>query len=172
MNPLPVVIVVAVAENGVIGRRGQMPWRIPGDLKHFKAVTMGKPVVMGRKTYDSIGKPLPGRTNIVLTRDKSWRAEGVLVGHSLNEVLKLANEDAEKTDAKEIAIIGGSALFDETLPIAAKIELTEVHAKPEGDVFFPEYDRAAFRETRREGPIRGEKDDHAYSVVTLERIAK
>ncbi len=127
---------------------------------------------MGRKTYDSIGKPLPGRTNIVLTRDKNWRAEGVLAGHSLNEVLKLANEDAEKTGAKEIAIIGGSALFDETLPIAAKIELTEVHAKPEGDVFFPEYDRKAFRETRREGPIRGERDDHAYSVVTLERIAK
>jgi dihydrofolate reductase len=169
VNSLPLVLVVAVAENGVIGRKQQLPWRIPGDLKHFKAVTMGKPMLMGRKTYESIGKPLPGRTSIVLTRDKNWRAEGVLVAHSLDELLKLANEDAKKTGASEIAVIGGSALFEETLPMTAKIELTEVHAKPEGDVFFPDYDRSAFVETRREGPMQGEKDDHAYSVVTLER---
>ncbi len=169
MNSLPLVLVVAVADNGVIGRKGQMPWRIPGDLQHFKAVTMGKPVIMGRKTYESIGKPLTGRTNIVLTRDRYWRADGVVSGHSLDEILRLANEAAKKTGAKEIAIIGGSALFEETLPLAAKIELTEVHARPDGDVFFPKYDRAAFRETRREGPLQGEKDDHAYSVVTLER---
>jgi dihydrofolate reductase len=169
VNSLPLVLVVAVAENGVIGRKQQLPWRIPGDLKHFKAVTMGKPMVMGRKTYESVGKPLPGRTSVVLTSDKNWRAEGVLVGHSLEEVLKLANDDAKKTGASGIAIIGGSALFEETLPMAAKIELTEVHARPEGDVFFPEYDRNAWREARREGPMQGEKDDHAYSVVTLER---
>jgi dihydrofolate reductase len=169
VNSLPLVLVVAVAENGVIGRRGQMPWRIPGDLKHFKAVTMGKPIVMGRKTYESIGKPLPGRTNFVLTRDKNWRADGVLVAHSLDEILKLANDDAKKSGATDIAIIGGSALFEETLPIAAKIELTEVHAKPEGDVYLPKYDRTAFVETRREGPMQGEKDEFAYSVVTLER---
>jgi dihydrofolate reductase len=126
-------------------------------------------MIMGRKTYDSVGKPLPGRTSIVLTRDKGWRADGVLVGHSLDDVLKLANNDAAKTGAKEIAVIGGSALFEETLPIAAKIELTEVHASPEGDVLFPKYDRGAWRETRREGPMQSEKDDHAYSVVTLER---
>lgn len=169
MNSLPLVLVVAVASNGVIGRSGQMPWRISGDLKHFKAVTMGKTMVMGRKTYESIGKPLPGRTSIVLTRDKNWRADGVLVGHSIEEVLQLANDDARKTGATEIAIIGGSALFEETLPIAAKIELTEVHASPEGDVFFSKYDRNAWRETRREGPMQGEKDEFAYSVVTLER---
>jgi dihydrofolate reductase len=169
VNSLPLVLVVAVAENGVIGRGGQLPWRIPGDLKHFKAVTTGKPMVMGRKTYESVGKPLPGRTSIVLTSDKKWRADGVLVGHTLDEVLKFANEDAKKTGAKEIAIIGGSALFEETLPIATKIELTEVHAKPGGDVLFPKYDRAAFVETRREGPMQGEKDEYAYSVVTLER---
>jgi dihydrofolate reductase len=169
VNSLPLVLVVAVAENGVIGRKQQLPWRIPGDLKHFKAVTMGKPMLMGRKTYESIGKPLPGRTSIVLTRDKSWLADGALVGHSLDEILKLANDDAKKTGATEIAVIGGSALFEETLPMTAKIELTEVHAKPEGDVFFPDYDRSAFVETRREGPMQGEKDDHAYSVVTLER---
>lgn len=171
MNSLPLVLVVAVAENGVIGRRGAMPWRIPGDLKHFKAVTMGKPMVMGRKTYESIGKPLPGRISLVLTHDKNWHADGVIVGHSLDEILKLASEAAQQSGASEIAIIGGSALFDETLPLAAKIELTEVHAKPEGDVYFPKYDRGAFRETRREGPMQGEKDDYAYSVVTLERKA-
>lgn len=169
MNSLPLVLVVAIAENGVIGRRGALPWRIPGDLKHFKAVTMGKPMVMGRKTYESIGKPLPGRTSLVLTHDKNWRADGVIAGHSLEEVLKLANEAAKQSGASEIAIIGGSALFEETLPRAAKIELTEVHAKPEGDVYFPKYDRSAFRETRREGPMQSEKDDHAFSVVTLER---
>jgi dihydrofolate reductase len=166
---LPLVLVVAVAENGIIGRKGQLPWRIPGDLKHFKAVTMGKPVVMGRKTYDSIGKPLPGRANIVLTRNRNWRAEGVLVGNTLEAVLGMADEEARKTGSAEVAVIGGVALFKETLPIAAKIELTEVHAKPEGDIYFPDYDRAAFRETRREGPLQSEKDDHAYSVVTLER---
>ncbi len=170
MNSLPLVIVVAVAENGVIGREQLLPWRIPGDLKHFKAVTMGKPLVMGRKTYESIGKPLPGRTNLVLTRDQDWRAEGVIVAHSLEEILRLANEDANKTGANEIAIIGGSSLFEELLPSVSKIELTEVHASPEGDVYFPQYDRTSFRETRREGPMQGEKDEYAYSVVTLERI--
>jgi dihydrofolate reductase len=169
VTQLPLVLVVAVAENGVIGRHGQLPWRIPGDLKHFKSVTMGKPVVMGRKTYDSIGKPLPGRANIVLTRDTAWRADGVLVGHTLEDVLRIANREAAKSGAKEIAVIGGIALFRETLPIAAKIELTEVHASPEGDIYFPDYDRGAFRETRRESPTQGEKDDHAYSIVTLER---
>jgi dihydrofolate reductase len=169
VNSRKLVIVVAVAENGAIGRNGGLPWRIPSDLKHFKAVTMGKPMLMGRKTYESIGKPLPGRTSIVLTRDKNWRAEGVLVGHSLDETVRLANEDAQKTGAREIAVIGGVALFAETLPIATKIELTEVHAEPEGDVFFPKYDRSAWRETRREGPIQGEKDEYPYSVVTLER---
>ena len=170
MNSLPLVIVVAVAENGVIGREQLLPWRIPGDLKHFKAVTMGKPLVMGRKTYESIGKPLPGRTNLVLTRDQDWRAEGVIVAHSLEEILRLANEDANKTGANEIAIIGCSSLFEELLPSVSKIELTEVHASPEGDVYFPQYDRTSFRETRREGPMQGEKDEYAYSVVTLERI--
>lgn len=170
MNSLPLVMVVAVAENGVIGREQQMPWRISGDLKHFKAVTMGKPVVMGRKTFESIGKPLPGRTNFVLTNDRRWHAEGAVVAHSLDEILRLANEDAKKAGAREIAIIGGSSLFRELLPSVSKIELTEVHAAPEGDIYFPAFDRAAFRETRREGPMQGEKDEYAYSVVTLERI--
>lgn len=169
MNSLPLVIVVAVAENGVIGRDGGLPWRIPGDLKHFKNVTTGKPLVMGRKTFDSIGKPLPGRTNIVLTRDRNWKADGIVIGHSLDEVIALANATARESGANEIAIIGGSSLFAETLPSVAKIELTEVHARPDGDILFPDYDRDAFRETHREGPLQGPKDEFAYSVVTLER---
>lgn len=169
MNSRKLVIVVAVAENGVIGRNGGMPWRIPSDLKHFKTITMGKPVVMGRKTFESIGRPLPGRTNIVLTRDRNWRADGALTGQSLEEVLRLANEGAARSGTGEFAIIGGSTLFEKTLPMAARIELTEVHARPEGDVFFPEFDRSEWRETRREGPIQDEKDEYPYSVMTLER---
>lgn len=170
MSALPLVLVVAVAENGVIGNKGQLPWRIPGDLKHFKSVTMGKPIVMGRKTYESIGKPLPGRANIVLTRDRDWQADGVRVAASLQDALRIGAEEAAKLGANEIAVIGGSALFAETLPVAAKIELTEVHAAPEGDTFFPLYRKEDFRETRREPPQQSERDDYAYSVVTLERI--
>ncbi len=169
MSTPGIVLVVAVAENGVIGRKGELPWRIPGDLKHFKAVTMGKPIVMGRKTYESIGRPLPGRANIVVTRDKNYRADGVIVVHSLEQAKAIAAGEAKKSGANEIAVIGGSALFEETLPIAAKIELTEVHAKVEGDVVFPRFDQNKWRETRREGPHQGPNDDHSYSIVTLER---
>lgn len=169
MNTLPLVLVVAVAENGVIGRKGDLPWRIPGDLKHFKAVTMGKPVVMGRKTYDSIGKPLPGRPNIVITRDKSFHAEGVRVANGFEDVLQASNEAAQKIGASEIAIIGGYGLFEHFLPQAARIELTEVHATPDGDVKFPAFDRSQWKETRRDGPHQGANDDHPYSIVTLER---
>jgi dihydrofolate reductase len=165
----PLVLVVAVAGNGVIGRKGALPWRIPGDLKHIKSVTMGKPVVMGRKTWDSIGKPLPGRPNIVITRDKNFRAEGVRVANGFEDVLDAAEDEARKIGASEIAIIGGYGLFEHFLPAAARIELTEVHGKPEGDVKFPEFDRALWKETRREGPRKGAKDDYSYSIVTLER---
>lgn len=164
-----IVLVVAVAENGVIGRNGGLPWRIPGDLKHFKAVTMGKPVVMGRKTYDSIGKPLPGRPNIVITRDRNFRAEGVRVTNGFEEVLDAANEEAKRIGVSEIAIIGGYGLFAHFLPMVARIELTEVHAKPDGDVRFPRFDRSEWKETRRDGPHQGPKDDHPYTIVTLER---
>lgn len=170
MSALPLVLVVAVAENGVIGNKGQLPWHIPGDLKHFKSVTMGKPIVMGRKTYESIGKPLPGRANIVLTRDRHWSADGIRIAASLEDALRIGAEEAKKAGAEEIAVIGGSALFAETLPIAAKIELTEVHASPEGDTFFPPYNKKDYRETRRAPRQQGERDDHPYSVVTLERI--
>lgn len=164
-----VVLVAAVAENGVIGREGGLPWRLPGDLKHFKAVTIGKPVIMGRKTFASIGKPLPGRPNIVVTRDRAFAAQGVQVARDLVAALAMAEAEADRLGAGEIAVVGGAALFEAALPRAARIEWTEVHAAPPGDVHFPEFDRSRWRERARVGPLRGPGDEFSYSFVTLER---
>ena len=164
------VLVAAVAENGVIGRDGGMPWRLPGDLKHFKKTTLGKPVIMGRRTFESIGrKPLPGRQNIVLTRDKDFRADGVTVAATLDEALQIAEREAAKLSAGEIAVIGGSTLYEETLPRADRLYLTEVHASPEGDTHFPSFNRAEWKEVSRDGPKREAGDSFAYSFVTLDR---
>ena len=154
-------LVVAVGQNGVIGRRGALPWRIPDDLKRFKALTMGKPVIMGRKTWDSLPKkPLPGRTNIVVTRNPDFHDQGALVAYSFVDAVK-------KADANEIAVIGGVAIFAEALPIADIIHLTEVAASPEGDAFMPPIDRTEWHEIAREGPHTA--DGIAYSFVTLKR---
>jgi dihydrofolate reductase len=149
------VLVAAVAENGVIGLDGGMPWRLPGDLKHFKRTTLGKPVIMGRRTFDSIGrKPLPGRPNIVLTRDRNFRADGVISAATVDEAIQAAEREAAKSGADEIAIIGGSTLYEETLPRADRLYLTEVHANPKGDTRFPSFNRAEWREISRDGPHR------------------
>jgi dihydrofolate reductase len=171
VNPSPrLVLVAAVAENGVIGRDGGMPWHLPGDLRHFKAITLGKPVIMGRRTFDSIGrKPLPGRPNIVMTRDKSFAAGGVTVVADLEGALRVAEKEAARLAADEIAIIGGSTLYAEAMPRASRLYLTEVHAKPEGTVRFPDFDRAAWREVSREGPQREPGEAHAYTFMTLDR---
>ena len=128
-------IVVAVARNGVIGRDNALPWRLPSDLAHFRKVTMGHPVVMGRRTYESIGKPLPGRVNIVVTRNPAFRAPGCTVVSSLDEAWRAAGR------ADEVCVIGGTTLFEETLPMADVIHLTEVEADVEGDTYFPSFDR-------------------------------
>lgn len=151
-------LIVAVAENGVIGRENDLPWRIPEDLRYFKQVTRGKTVVMGRKTYDSIGRPLPDRTNIVVTRNKDFRADGVLTALSLDDAL------AQSGDG-EILVIGGSSLFAETLPRADRFYLTEVHRAYEGDVRFPDWDRDAWREQSRQR-VPGDPD---ISFVVLDR---
>ena len=165
-----VVLVAAVAENGVIGRDGGMPWHLPGDLRHFKRTTLGKPVIMGRRTFDSIGrKPLPGRPNIVLTRDKNFRADGVAVAATLDKALRLAEAEAEKLQAEEIAIIGGSTLYEEMLPRTDRLYLTEVHSVLDGDARFPDFDRAAWREISRDGPHREADEKFSYSFVTFER---
>ena len=170
MKPPRLVLVAAIAENGVIGKNGCMPWHLPGDLKHFKRTTLGKPVVMGRRTFDCIGrKPLPGRTNIVLTHDKNFRAGDVIVAGELDSALAIATQEAAKLNAEEIAIIGGSTLYAETLPRADRLYLTEIHAAPDGDTHFPDFDRAHWREIARDGPHRGADDIFGYSFVTLER---
>ncbi len=153
-------LVVARADNGVIGRDNALPWRIPADLQHFKRLTLGKPIVMGRRTFESIGRPLPGRLNIVLTRDPDWQAEGVTVAASLS--------DALAADVPEVAVIGGAQVYAEALPFATHVHLTEVHAAPEGDTVLPAFDPAEWRETAREDHA-ADGDTPGYSFVTLER---
>ena len=164
-----IVLIVAVAENGVIGRDNGMPWRLPGDLRHFKKTTLGKPVIMGRRTFESIGKPLPGRPNIVLTRDTSFRSEGVQVARNIDEAMSLAEREAMKLNAEEIAVIGGGEVYAQALPRAARIYLTEVHGTPDGTAHFPKLDRSEWTETSRDGPHRGADDTYSHSFVILER---
>ena len=138
-------MVAAVADNGVIGADGDIPWRIPEDFAHFKRLTLGHTLVMGRATYDSIGRPLPGRTTIVLTRDPRWSADGVLVAHDLDEALALA-EDLPG----DVMVAGGAQVYAAALPLADEQVLTEVHREPAGDTFYPAFDRDQWAETRRE----------------------
>ena len=156
--------VLARADNGVVGDRGTIPWRISEDLKRFKAITMGKPIVMGRKTWDSFPKkPLPGRTNIVITRDPGWRAEGAVAVTSLDAAL--ARAQSETPD--EIAVIGGAEIWKLALPHANRIHLTEVHTDAKGDVSIAAFDPAHWRETEREDHATA--DGLRYSYVTLDR---
>lgn len=160
------VLVVARADNGVIGNDGGMPWHLPGDLKHFKRVTVGKPCIMGRKTFESIGRPLPGRHNIVMTRDEDWEAEGVTRAANLAEAIAAAGLDP-RSRAKEVMVIGGAEIYAQALPAATRIELTEVHAAPGGDTVFPALGDGWIETARErhEGPD-GQPD---YSFITLER---
>jgi dihydrofolate reductase len=156
-------LVVAVARNGVIGRDNRLPWRLPDDLAYFKRVTMGHPVVMGRRTWQSIGKPLPGRTNIVVTHDPGFRAPGCVVAHSLDEAWQAAG------DADEACVIGGTSLFAETLPLADVIHLTEVEADVEGDTYFPGFDRGEWTETEVERHAADARHAYPFRIVRLER---
>ena len=161
-------LVVARAANGVIGRDGGLPWRIPEDLRHFKRLTVGKPVVMGRRTFESIGKPLPGRHNIVLTRNAGWTAEGVTVVPNLAEAVAAAGLDP-RARADEIMVIGGAQIYAEALPSATRVYLTEVHAEPAGDTVLPGFDPLLWTELERtDHPAEGVTP--GYSFVTLERI--
>jgi dihydrofolate reductase len=159
-------IVVAKSENDVIGRDGDLPWRLCADLRHFKATTLGHPLVMGRKTHESIGRPLPGRHNIVVTRQADYLAAGCTVTGSLEQAIIAAHP------ATEIMIIGGAALYAAALPRAERIYLTEVHAEITGDTYFPPIDRDAWRELERERHEADESNDHDYSFVVLERVRR
>ena len=165
-----VSIVVATAENGIIGKDGDMPWHIPADLKYFKGVTSGKPVVMGRRTYQSIGRPLPNRTNIVVTRDKTFTAKGIQVVHNLNEALVVAREIAKMDDVDEIMVIGGGQIYAEVLGSVDRVYLTEIHATIDGDTSFPALDASLWRETSRHEENAGDDGTPACSFVVLERI--
>jgi dihydrofolate reductase len=156
-----VTLYLARADNGVIGRDGQLPWRLPADLKRLKALTMGKPMVMGRKTFESLPGLLPGRRHIVLTRDRDWQAEGAEVAHTPEEALALAGNG-------DVAILGGSEVFALFLESADSIEVTEVHIEAEGDATVPPFG-LAWRETAREDHA-SEAGHPAYSFVTLERV--
>jgi dihydrofolate reductase len=164
------VLVAAVAENGVIGREGGMPWRLKSDLQRFKALTLGKPVIMGRKTFQSIGKPLSGRTNIIVTRDQTFAAFGAVVAPSLDAALDVARGDADRRSSDAIMIIGGAEIYAQTLPGAARLEITLVHAEPAGDTRFPPIDLALWREVARISQEAGPGDSAKLTYLTYERV--
>jgi len=164
-----IVLIVAVAENGVIGADGAMPWRLKSDMQRFKALTLDKPVVMGRKTFASIGRPLPRRTNIVVTRDKAFRAAGVVVTHSFADAMAVATGDALRRFATEIAIIGGVEIYAQWMGRADRLEITEVHARPDGDTRFAAIDPTDWEEVARVRNPAGPGDSADFSYVTFRR---
>ncbi|HEY1929620.1 MAG TPA: dihydrofolate reductase [Caulobacteraceae bacterium] len=161
---------VARAANGVIGAGGGLPWRLKSDLAIFRQVTMGKPVIMGRKTWDSLPrKPLPGRTNIVLSRDGSFDPNGAVVCEDFSEAVQIAREQAAEDGADEVCVIGGAEIFALALPRARRLYLTEVEAEPQGDALFPPFDPSLWREVRHEAHPAGRDDDHPFVFRVLER---
>ena len=164
-----IVLIVAVAENGVIGANGVMPWRLKSDMKRFIALTSGRPVVMGRKTFVSIGRPLPGRTNIVVTRDAGFRAAGIVVTNSFADAMAVATGDALRRFATEIAIIGGVEIYAHWMGSADRLEITEVHARPDGDTRFAEIDASDWEEVARLRNPAGPGDSADFSYVTFRR---
>jgi dihydrofolate reductase len=167
---LPLLIIAAVARNGVIGADNRLLWRLSSDLRRFKALTLGKPLVMGRKTFESLGRLLPGRETIVVTRDPRFSAQGVLVAHGLEAALALAEARAEAMGADAIVIAGGGELYAQTIERARRLAITEVALTPEGDAFFPSIDPTLWREVRRERGVRGPKDEANFSFVEYERV--
>lgn len=164
--PQPLVsFIVAASDNDVIGRDNALPWRLPDDLKRFKTLTMGKPMLMGRKTFDSIGKPLPGRTSIVLTRSRGWSHEGVIVVHSMEEAIERAG------DVAELAVIGGAEVYRLAMPFADRIYLTRVRTVVDGDVKLPLIHASEWREVERSERPADDRHAYAMSFITLDRVA-
>jgi dihydrofolate reductase len=164
-----ILIVAAVAENGVIGRGNALPWRLKSDMLHFRALTMGKPVVMGRKTYRSIGKPLAGRSTFVVSRDRGFAAPGIVVAPSLEAALAAARADAAKRNVDTIAVIGGADIYAQAMPLATRLAITHIHKRVEGDAFFPAIHPNAWREVDRSEHPAGADDEAAFAFVTYER---
>jgi dihydrofolate reductase len=166
------VIVAAVADNGVIGRDNAMPWRLKSDLWHFRALTIGKPVVMGRKTFQSLGRPLPGRTNIVVSRDASFAAPGVVAAARIEDALAVAAGDALRRNVREIMVVGGADIYAALLARADRLEMTRVHLRPEGDAAFPTIDPAFWRETARTDHPAGPDDEAPFTLLSYRRVGR
>lgn len=167
---IPIALVAAVARNGVIGRDNAMPWRQSSDLKRFKEVTIGKPIIIGRLSHEAIGRPLPGRETIVITRDRTFAQPGVHVAHGVMDAVGLGEALAEEMGADEIICAGGAEIYALFLPVASRMRITEIHAEPDGDVFFPEYDPARWREVFSEDHPAGPRDDFPYTYRDLVRV--
>jgi dihydrofolate reductase len=170
--PQPVLVVgpVARAKNGVIGREGKLPWRLRDDLAFFRNVTMGKPIIMGRKTWESLpGGSLPGRLNIVLSRDGSFEPKGAVVCETFSEAVQIGREQAREDEVDEVCVIGGAALFELALPQARRLYLTEIEAEVEGDVHFPPFDESAWREVSRERHEADDRNQYPFTVRVLEK---
>jgi dihydrofolate reductase len=168
---MPIILIVAaVAENGMIGRGNALPWRIKSDLKHFRALTLGKPVIVGRKTYLSIGKPLTGRTNIVVSRDRDFAAPGIVVARSFDAALAAALGDALRRGTDIIIVAGGADIYAQAMPFAARLAITRVRKNVEGDALFPFIDPKIWRETAREEHPAAEGDEAAVAFVNYERM--
>ena len=166
---MEIVLIAAVADNGVIGARGIIPWRLKSDQQRLRRMTLGKPVVMGRKTFVSLKRPLPGRTNIVVTRDASFRSPGAVVTTSFVNARAIANGDALRRSANEVAIIGGADIYAQWMDIADRLEITEVHARPEGDTWFAAIDPASWEEVARQRNPAGSDNSADFSYVTYRR---
>jgi dihydrofolate reductase len=160
---MTISIIAAVAENGVIGNRSALPWKLPGDLKHFADITRGHPVIMGRKTYESIGRPLPGRENIIVTRQGDFSAPGCTVVHSVEDAVQKSSE------SDEIFFIGGAEIYKRALPLGERLYLTRVHARPQGDAFFPPYEETHWRIAAQEHHSKDEENEHDYTFEVWER---
>jgi dihydrofolate reductase len=168
-SKVKVCLIMARAENGTIGVDNALPWHISADLKNFKRLTMGKPVVMGRKTFESIGKPLKGRANIVITRQADWSASGAIVCHDVKEAVKAAKAEAAKDGVDEVMVIGGAEIYARVLNDADRFYLTEVHRRYEGDAWFTAPDKTQWKEISRERYAPDEEGEPSYSFVAFER---
>lgn len=162
-------IIVAVAENQVIGLNNELPWRVSSDLRRFRLLTMGKPLIMGRKTFVSLGKPLDGRDNIVITRDQEFEAPGAFVTHSLKDAMQLGQVKAIDRGVDEVMIIGGAEVYKEALPIVSRLYYTLIHASPEGDAYFPKLNMEDWSEVSHDKFEASEKDNYDYSLIIYEK---